>query len=45
MLFEITRTSKYNVTRLNISYNNSNYHRKNKGEDIEVLITNYKVGE
>ena len=34
-------SKKYNVTRLNIKYNNANYQRKDKGDDIEVLITNY----
>ena len=32
---------KYNVYRLNCDYSNCNYQKKDKGKDIEVLITNY----
>jgi len=32
---------KYNVHFLNIDYANCNYHKIDKSEDIEVLITNY----
>lgn len=35
-------SKKYNVYRINNSFNNSNYRRKNKNDIIEVLITNYK---
>ena len=35
-------TKKYNIHYLNYSYNNCNYHSKNKNyKTIEVLITNY----
>lgn len=37
----LERCNKYNIIELNMSYNNSNYHRKNNGKDTEVLITNY----
>ena len=32
---------KYNVYYLNTDYDNCNYHKKTKGNDQEVLITNY----
>lgn len=32
---------KYNVHFLNVDYANCNYHKIDKSEDIEVLITNY----
>lgn len=32
---------KYNIHYLNGDYSNCNYHKKDKGKDIEVLITNY----
>jgi len=32
---------KYNVHYLNGDYSNCNYQKKDKGDDIEVLITNY----
>lgn len=32
---------KYNVNYLNGDYSNCNYHKKDKSQDIEVLITNY----
>ncbi|MGN1124591.1 MAG: DNA adenine methylase, partial [Candidatus Gastranaerophilaceae bacterium] len=32
---------KYNLHILNINYNNCNYHKNNKEEDKEILITNY----
>ena len=32
----------YNINYLNHTYNNSNYHKKDKdSKDLEVLITNY----
>lgn len=36
-------SQKYIVHHLNYTYNNCNYHRKNKGsnDSDEVLITNY----
>lgn len=35
-------SKKYNVHKLNYTYNNSNYQKKNKcNETIEILITNY----
>lgn len=34
-------SKKYNTVKLNIKYNGSNYQRKTKEEDVEVLITNY----
>lgn len=35
-------SKKYNVHKLNYTYNNANYQKKNKcNENIEVLITNY----
>lgn len=34
-------SKKYKINYLDISYNNSNYRRKQKGETKEVLITNY----
>lgn len=35
-------SAKYNINYLKHSYNNCNYHKKDKiGQDIEVLITNY----
>lgn len=37
----LERCNKYNIIELNMSYNNSNYHRKNNGKDTEILITNY----
>ena len=33
--------NKYNVHYLNGNYSNCNYQKKDKGKDIEVLITNY----
>lgn len=38
-------SKKYNVYKINNSFNNSNYRRKNKNDIIEVLITNYKEEE
>jgi DNA adenine methylase/adenine-specific DNA-methyltransferase len=35
---------KYNVNYLVGDYSNCNYHKKNNGKDIEVLITNYQTG-
>ncbi len=36
--------SGYNINYLNHTYNNSNYHKKDKDiKDLEVLITNYKL--
>lgn len=32
---------KYNVHYLTADYHNCNYHKKNKGKDIEILVTNY----
>lgn len=32
---------KYNIHYLNVDYTNCNYHKIDKSEDIEVLITNY----
>ena len=32
---------KYNVHYLNSDYSNCNYQKKDKSQDIEVLITNY----
>ena len=32
---------KYTIHYLNYEYNNSNFHRKNESETVEVLITNY----
>lgn len=32
---------KYNLHKLDYNYNNSNFHRKNTNDSIEVLITNY----
>ena len=32
---------KYNVHFLNGDYSNCNYQKKDKSQDIEVLITNY----
>lgn len=32
---------KYNVHYLNADYHNCNYHKKDKGRDIEILVTNY----
>ena len=32
---------KYNVHYLNGDYSNCNYHKKDKSQDAEVLITNY----
>ena len=37
----ISWSKKYNVHNLSMNYNGSNYQRKDKGKDIEVLITNY----
>lgn len=34
---------KYNIYDMTISYSNASYHRKSKGTDKEVLITNYEV--
>lgn len=33
--------NKYNIHYLNGNYNNCNYQKKDKSQDIEVLITNY----
>lgn len=33
--------NKYNVRYLGTQYKNCNYHKKDKSDDIEVLITNY----
>jgi site-specific DNA-adenine methylase len=32
--------NKYTIHELDFNYKNSNYQRKNKGKDVEVLITN-----
>lgn len=34
-------SSKYNVHYIENNFNNSNYHRKDKDDTLEVLITNY----
>lgn len=33
--------NKYNVHYLNGNYSNCNYQKKDKSQDVEVLITNY----
>lgn len=35
------KVNKYNIIYLDHSYSNSNYQKKDKSKDIEVLITNY----
>ena len=39
-LLDIWR-QKYTTHYLNVNYNNCNYHKKNKSQDEEILITNY----
>lgn len=34
-------SKKYKIHYLNYNYNNCNYHKKNKGKSVEVLIVNY----
>lgn len=35
--------NKYNAHYLGAQYKNCNYHKKDKSDDIEVLITNYST--